>query len=128
MLLKFKDNDSLLKDLKAHVFEERKILNLILHHLKEVEARKLHLEMGYPNLYAFCTKELGYSEASSHRRISAMRLMREIPEVEEKIRDGALNLSVISQAQSFFRKKKEENVALDRDERERFSTSLQIKQ
>ncbi|MGE3974221.1 MAG: HNH endonuclease signature motif containing protein [Bdellovibrionales bacterium] len=106
MNLRIKTNEILVQDLKQFVLEERRILNLVLHHLREVENRKLHLKLGYPNLYAFCTKELGYSEASSHRRISAMRLIKEIPEVEEKIQSGVLNLSVISKAQTHFRQQK----------------------
>jgi hypothetical protein len=46
---------------------------------------------------------LHYSEGQAGRRIQAMRLIKEIPEIEQKIESGALSLSNISQAQSFFR-------------------------
>lgn len=101
--LKNKSNETLLTDLKQMVVEERKLLTEILHHLKEVEDRRLYLERGYPSLFAFATEELGYSEAAAQRRILAMRLMREVPEVEEKVKTGKLSLSVASQVQSFIR-------------------------
>src|SRR5690606_9264736 len=47
--------------------------------------------------------ELKYSEAQAGRRISAMRLLRELPQVEEKIQSGSLNLSNLCQARSYFR-------------------------
>ncbi|MES2770199.1 MAG: HNH endonuclease signature motif containing protein, partial [Bdellovibrionota bacterium] len=57
----------------------------------------------YPSLFEYCVKVLKYSSASAQRRIDSMRAMKLIPELEEKIISGDLNLSSISQAQSFFR-------------------------
>ncbi len=64
----------------------------ILHALREVELRKLHLELGYPDLYRFAMKELGYSAGAAHRRISAMRLLNSIQEVASKLESGELGL------------------------------------
>ncbi len=96
---------NLLGALKNLVGEERKIITLVLLHLREVENRRLFATLGFSSLYDYCRSELGYSEASAQRRISAMRLLKEVPEVEKKINSGALTLNVISQAQSFFREK-----------------------
>ena len=98
-----KSNDTLIDDLKRMVADERKLLTSILRHLKEVEDRRLYLERGHSSLFAFITKELGYSESAAQRRIQAMRLMRDVPKVEEKIESGKLSLSVASQVQSFLR-------------------------
>ena len=51
----------------------------------------------------FLIKELGYSEASAMRRLKAARLLSEIPQIEEKIKDGSLNLSNLSKVSTFFR-------------------------
>jgi hypothetical protein len=59
-------------------------------------------------LFDFVTKDLGYEPASAMRRISAARLIQQIPEVKTKIQNGSLKLTVVAQAQSFF--KKEESV------------------
>src|ERR1700677_3167081 len=98
----FSNSDLILK-LKNLVIEERKLTAEILEYLREVEVRKLFLELGYPSLFEFCMRELGYSEGSAQRRISAMRLIKTLPEIEDKIVTGELSLSVVSQAQSFFR-------------------------
>ncbi len=99
----------LLKSTKALVKEERHLLSKILKSLKEVERRKLFSDLGYRSLFEYAVKELGYSEGQAGRRIQAMRLINEIPEVEEKIENGSLSLSNISQAQSFFREMRKMN-------------------
>lgn len=97
-------NNELLNQLKVKVETERKLLMEILYALREVEIRKLHLEMGYPDLYEFAMKELGYSSGAACRRISAMRLLQSVPEVAPRLESGELGLENASQAQSFFRK------------------------
>jgi hypothetical protein len=49
-------------------------------------------------------EELGYSPGSAWRRIKAMRALQELPELEEKIEQGALTLANVSQVQSFCEK------------------------
>src|SRR5690606_15658708 len=56
-------------------------------------------------LYEFCTKELKYAESSAYRRISAMRLLRAVPEIKESVSSGKLSLTALAQAQSYFRRK-----------------------
>ena len=102
--MKHLTDGNLILELKTLVSQEIRITTLILEYLQEVEFRKVYLQMGYPSLFEFCLKELRYSEGASQRRISAMRLLKELPEVEAKIISGALSLTVVSQAQSFFRK------------------------
>jgi hypothetical protein len=104
MNLQFKTDQELLSTLKLQVGNERKLLMEILYSLQEVDARSLHLAMGYPDLYTFAMKELGYSSGSAYRRISAMRLLKSVPEAAPKLASGELGLENASQAQSFFRK------------------------
>lgn len=49
-------------------------------------------------------KELGYSSGAAYRRISAMRLLKSVPEAAPKLASGELGLENASQAQSYFRK------------------------
>jgi hypothetical protein len=97
-------NSELINALKVQVEDERKLLMQILEALREVEGRMLHLEMGYPDLYTFAMKELGYSSGAAYRRISAMRLLKSVPEAAPKLESGELGLENASQAQCFFRK------------------------
>jgi len=101
-LKKLKD-DELLFDTKNLVQNEREVLTQILHHLREVERRKLFSELGYQSLFEYAVKELKYSEGQASRRNGAMRLLKELPQLEEKIESGKLSLSNLSQAQSYFR-------------------------
>ncbi len=97
-------NAELLETLKNLVKKERAALTEILRHLREVETRRLFLARGFPSLFAFCTKALGYSEGEAHVRIQAMRLLTALPQVESHIEAGRLSLTVAAQAQSKFRK------------------------
>ena len=104
--LKTLSNDQLLLQIKNLVQKERQINVLVLQHLQEIESRKLYLDRGFPSLFEYAVKELGYSHSAAYRRIKAMRLCRDIPQATSKIKTGNLNLTTASQLQTFFEKKK----------------------
>ena len=54
-------------------------------------------------MFEYAVKELGYSEDAAYRRINAMRLVKELPQLESKIADGTLSLSNIGTATQVFR-------------------------
>jgi 5-methylcytosine-specific restriction endonuclease McrA len=87
----------------ALVKEERRLTGLIIENLQKISDSKLFLEMGYSSLFQYCTKALGYSEASAYRRIEAVKVMRVVPEVKEKLNSGELNLTTVAIAQNFFK-------------------------
>ncbi len=101
-LAKLKDSD-LLAQIKTYVQSERDVLVKILDHLREIERRRLFSDLGYSSLFDYAVKELKYSEGQAVRRIQAMRLLKELPELEPKIASGVLSLSNVQQAHSFFR-------------------------
>ncbi len=100
--LRFLSPDALLEKTKILAAEERKITLEILNHLREIDRRRLFALRGFSSLFDYATRELGYSAAAAQRRISAMHLLVEIPEVEDKIQSGDLNLTNIAQAQRLF--------------------------
>jgi hypothetical protein len=81
---------------------EIKTTTAILQHLKKIDDRKLYAEMNCDSLFTYCTKVLRYSESQAHRRITAARLLGQIPDLDKKIENGTLTLTNIVQAQSFF--------------------------
>ena len=83
-----------LKDLAT---KERKILHVILEHIKEFETRKLYLARAYSSVFEYLVKELGYSNSAAMRRLEAARLLRDVPIVAEKIKEGSINLSQIGE-------------------------------
>jgi 5-methylcytosine-specific restriction endonuclease McrA len=128
--LKQKTDNVLVADLKALVVKERETLTEILNYLIEVENRRIYLARGYSSLFAFLTSELGYSESAAQRRIEGMRLLRDLPEAEEKIEKGELSLTVASQVQVFFRqenqKRKEQKAKpISREEKLNLLANLQ---
>lgn len=100
------ESEDLLFRTQNLALQERKIQIAFLHHLKEIERRKLFLERGFSSLFDYLTKELSYSESSAYRRIQAMRLLKDIPEIETKLTEGSISLTTASLIQSHFRKQK----------------------
>ena len=93
----------LLAETKRLAGKEREITLQILHHLKEIEKRKLFSELGYNSIFDYAIIELGYSHGSASRRIQAARLLKELPSIEKKVLTGELNLSNIASAGTLFR-------------------------
>ncbi|MGZ3782867.1 MAG: hypothetical protein ACXVCY_19645 [Pseudobdellovibrionaceae bacterium] len=83
--------------LKNLVAKERKLLHVILEHIREVDVRKIYLERAYSSLYEYLVKELGYSGSAAMRRLEAARLLKEVPTLAEKIQEGSVNLSQIGE-------------------------------
>ena len=102
-----KDNDLLIQ-MRQLIQSERDLSVSILHHLREIERRRLFADLGYSSLFDYAVGELKYSEGQAGRRIAAMRLLKDLPadaaaRIETKITTGELSLSNVQQASSFFR-------------------------
>jgi hypothetical protein len=106
--LKSLDNKKLISHVESLVHEERRMTSEILYCLREIDARMLYAELGFSSLYEFCVKQLHYSEGSAHRRISAMRVLRDLPAdvrmiTDEKIKSGILTLTNLSLVHGFLK-------------------------
>ena len=86
-------NEHLLSKTLSLVNEERRITLELIECLEIISSRMLFAELGYGSLFEFCTRHLGLSEGSAHRRISAMRLARDVPQAKEKLKSGELSLT-----------------------------------
>lgn len=106
MNLKHLSNSDLHQHTKQKAEGERHATIELLWHLREVERRMLFAQMSYRDLKEYCVKELKLSESGAWRRINAMRLLKEIPEVESKIQSGDLNLTQVTMARAHFREVK----------------------
>jgi hypothetical protein len=109
MNLKHLTDKVLIEDTKILVTNEREVLVKVLHHLKEIDARKLYSDLGYSSLFGYMTKGLGYSESAAGRRIQAVRLLKSHPEIETKIENGSLNLTNLNQVAFAFKHESVEN-------------------
>ncbi|HXH74237.1 MAG TPA: HNH endonuclease signature motif containing protein [Bacteriovoracaceae bacterium] len=96
--------DNILRlDSKRAAFREKEATTYLLHHIKEVDRRKLYCDWKFTSLFDWCVKDLGLCEGSAHLRITAARMMADMPEIEQKIEQGVLNLTNISQVNQFCR-------------------------
>lgn len=77
--------------------QERELTLSVLAHLNEIERRKLFLKRGYPSMFVYCTRGLGYSGSAAIRRIRTARCSRRFPEVLELLQRNEVNLSTVSQ-------------------------------
>src|SRR4051812_18248265 len=65
----------------------------LLVHLAEIEERRLHNEMAFPTMFAFCVDELGFSEDQAWNRTTVARAARRIPAMLDSLRSGAVHLT-----------------------------------
>lgn len=61
--------------------------------LGEIDARQLYAEKAFPSMFAFCTKELSFSEDVAYSRIVVARLARRLPRVLDFLREGRVHLT-----------------------------------
>ncbi len=118
MFLKSLNDSQLMNRFHKMVRTERKITHLVLECIGEIDRRKIYLQKAHSSLYEFLVKDFGYSPSAALRRIESARLLREVPEVSQKVEDGSLNLSQLSKVQQALRTVlKTENKKLDIDEK-----------
>jgi hypothetical protein len=87
-------DQDLLAGLTGVLASSRQLGALMVAHLGEVDARRLHLLAGHGSLFAYCTRALGMSEDEACRRIDVARLARRFPVLFERLAMGQVSLSV----------------------------------
>jgi len=114
-------HDIVVKKLETLAKVERRISVKILRHLMEVEKRRIHLDMGYASLFVFLTKHLKYSDGSAYRRIEAMKILRDVPDLGQRITVGAISVTVAAEISRIVKIKKIKDVEAKRNLVEQFS-------
>lgn len=71
-------------------------MHIVLKWVQKFYVTKAYAELGYGSLYEYLIKGQGYAEGCALARISAAKMMLEIPEVAEKLQEGALNLTQLN--------------------------------
>lgn len=95
-------DEALQISIEKAVQTERDSTSVVLHHLREVDRRRLYSKLKYQSLKDYAVKHLKYSESEAWLRISAMQLLKELPQIEQKINDGSLPLSNLVLAKRAF--------------------------
>ena len=81
----------LIKKLKEKVATEKAMTLEVIKLLQIMDSRKYYLELGYSSLFDFAVRDLGCEEGAAYRRISAARLLQQMPEIESKVEVGDLS-------------------------------------
>jgi hypothetical protein len=95
-MLRHLSDDVLMSRVDALVREERHITLKVLHHLIEIDRRRLCLPYGYSSLFTYCVRRLGYSESAALRRIRTARCIREHPDIYDLLEAGELTMSTVA--------------------------------
>lgn len=90
------NREKLIENFRSLVQSERKITGEIIEYIKEIDSRRVYLDLGFTSLFAYLTQGIGYTAASAQRRIDSARLLRDLPEIKNEIQTGALNLMQLS--------------------------------
>jgi hypothetical protein len=106
--LRILSTKELLTKAKIEVQTETNATLRVIYILREIERRRAFAEKNYPSLFEFCVEFLGYKRDAAYRRIAAMRALRDVPEIEEKIKTGSLCLTTLATAQGHFTRKRRE--------------------
>src|SRR5438270_2485551 len=61
--------------------------------LGEIDERKLYLGRAFSSMFAFCTRELGFSEGAAYNRILVARAARKLPAIIAALRTGRVHLA-----------------------------------
>lgn len=127
MNVKEMEMSDLVSTLRGIAAEEHRLNLVCLEVLREVERRRGYADMGYSSLYEFCVKELGFSEGSAYRRISAMRLTKEVPGAKQAIEQGRISLSSASVFHTFLREEKKKDREYSDEEKQSLLAQLEGK-
>jgi hypothetical protein len=104
--------------LKGLAAKERELLYDILLTIKEINSRKLYLELGFSSLFSYLTTGVGYGESSAFRRIEAARLLKDAPELGARIQSGEITLNQISMVQKAARQVQKIRVQKNREQKD----------
>ncbi len=99
-------DDALLAQTRKFAHLEHHVEVTVIDHLHEIHARRLHLRRGFSSLFDYTVRELGYSDSAASRRISAMKLCEELPELRDGLQDGSISLTTAAQLQNAFDRQK----------------------
>jgi 5-methylcytosine-specific restriction endonuclease McrA len=73
--------------------QEKELTAKILKNLALIDRDKLYSDYGYPTLFKYLTKALGYTDAEAYVRVAAVKLIRVEKKALKKIEEGSLSLS-----------------------------------
>ncbi|MBC7372000.1 MAG: HNH endonuclease [Bdellovibrionaceae bacterium] len=86
-------SELLIQGFDLAVLNDKKATHIVLQYIHEITDRNLHFESGYESVYKLLTKRHKYSSNQAYDRIDAARVLKNNPEVIDKVQEGSLNLT-----------------------------------
>lgn len=86
----------LLRELRELSAKERVDVVRALVRLAEMDRRELAERSGYPSLFLFCVKDLGYCEGTAYNRTRAADACAKFPELLALLENGELKVSSLA--------------------------------
>ncbi len=93
MKLGHRSDDELVEELTTLCGSQRRITASVIAYLAEVDARKVHVDLGYHTLFAFCIKRLGMSHGEAAVRTKVTKLYRAHPLIMDPLEAGTVHLT-----------------------------------
>ncbi len=89
------NDDELVASIATLTGTAREATAALVAHLAELEARGLHLALGFRSLYGYCRTILHLSEHESYNRMEAAGVARRFPVILPMLADGLLHLTAV---------------------------------
>jgi hypothetical protein len=118
--LKHLDNKELVESTKRALKILSKAEADVLRHFQEIEERRLWTDAG--SLYKYIAATFDLTADQIYPRLQAMRFMRAVPEVEQKIEEGILSVTNALKAQQAFNSESKRRVVSLEEKREVLET------
>jgi hypothetical protein len=116
--LKNLSDELLVQTFSDMVVVERKHSAEIIGLIHEIDRRRLYLKVGFASLFQYLTESFGYTPGSAQRRIDAARMLGEVPEIKESIRNGEINLMQVATLARSVREREKSAPVLPQQKRE----------
>lgn len=104
MNLKYLTNSELHLQTKNSVLQEKTSTLKVLKFIEEVHRRKLFIDLGHATLIKYMVLDLGYTGAEAWVRVQAMKMMSQVPAIEEKVEKGLMSLTNVALLSDAIRK------------------------
>ena len=88
-------DEALMEALVTFNRAETSATSAVVGHLAELEARELHLALGFRSLYGYCRRVLHLSEHEAYNRTMGARVARRFPVVLAMLEAGLVHLTAI---------------------------------
>ena len=104
-MLKTISNSALLNASREIAKRDREITKTLLEHINEVDRRRLWVSLDYRSLQDWLVKDLKYDDSTASRHRAAAAAIRSMPELADKIADGSIGITNLTNAQHAIRRK-----------------------